>query len=291
MLCRPALWVPEHTVTVEETLEQMRRRYDGHDKLGAVLRAIENSGVRRRHLVHPIGDPLPPPGTAARTRLHLREIRRALPGVVDEALRSAELPVAGVDAIVFVSGAGFSMPPITSWMIDKCGFRGDVRQVPVTGSGYAAGAAAIRRAHDIRIARPGSTVLVVACEVGRPPEVATLLSGALPGDAIAAVVVRGPGARGVVLRRDALPVRLGPEEQIPYGRGRDDLSRLLGVPPGVLRHSREVRADYGDIASAAVPAVLQRFFDDDRPAGTDASIGSHTPAGAALRRTASFPRL
>jgi 1,3,6,8-tetrahydroxynaphthalene synthase len=42
----------------------------------------------------------------------------------------------------------------------------------------------------------------------------------------------------------------------------DDLSDLLGVPTEAFRHSRGVLSDYGNIASAVVLAVLQRFFDD-----------------------------
>ena len=187
VLGRPALWVPGHAVTVDETL-----------------------------------------GTAARTRMHLREIRRALPGVVDEALRSAGLPVAAIEDVVFVSGAGFAMTPITGWMISKLGFRSGLRQIPVPGTGYAAGVAAIHRAYDVRPARPGAGVLVVACELGSS-------AGRPAGDAIGAAVVRGPGGNGREVRRDTC------------------------VPPEALR--REVVARYGDLASVTVLAVLQRFFD------------------------------
>ncbi|MCM4083613.1 hypothetical protein [Paractinoplanes hotanensis] len=171
VLCRPALWVPEHTISVEETLE---------------LNGTTN---------------------------YLREIRRALPGVVEEALGSAALGASEIDAIVFVSPAASTMTPITAWMINILGFRGDVRQIPITPPG--GGAAAVRRAYDICVASPGSNVLVVMCELGslsRPStavDVETLLADTLPGDTIAAAVVRGPGGDGMTLRPDPASVMPG----------------------------------------------------------------------------------
>jgi len=56
ILCRPAVAVPEHTISLEETLELARRLHPRHDQLPLVLRLITNTGVRKRHLAQPINE-------------------------------------------------------------------------------------------------------------------------------------------------------------------------------------------------------------------------------------------
>jgi 1,3,6,8-tetrahydroxynaphthalene synthase len=203
VLCRPAVWVPENTISMEETLRLARRLHAGHEKLPLVLRLIRNTGVAKRHLIQPLSITLRHPGFEARNRVYGREARARIPGVVHEALLSADVTVRDIDAIVFVSCTGFTMPPLTSWMINELGFRTDTRQIPIAQLGCAAGGAAINRAHDFCRAYPGTNVLIVACEfcslVYQPDDldVGSLLSNGLFGDAIAAAVMRGSGGQGV----------------------------------------------------------------------------------------------
>ncbi|MGW2639172.1 type III polyketide synthase [Streptomyces sp. NPDC001348] len=340
-LCRPALWLPENTISLEETLNLCRTLHGSHEKLRTVLRMIENTGVQKRHIVQPIDATLRHPGVEARTEIYQRETRRNLPGVVDEALRSAGLGRNDIDAIVYVSCTGFTMPPMTTWMINELGFRSDVRQIPMAQLGCAAGGAAVNRAHDFCLAYPDANVLVVTsefCSLCYQPtdsDVGTLLSNGLFGDAIAAAVVRGEGGTGMTLSRNSAYLVPDTEDWISYRvkdtgfhfqldrrvpgtmsmiapalsrfakeqdwdvssldfyvvhaggpRILDDLSDLLGVPADAFRHSRGVLSDYGNIASAVVLAVLQRFFDDgsipDGGRGMVAGFGPGITAEIAL---------
>ncbi len=43
-LCKPAVSVPEHVITMEETLELARSRHPDHPQLPLALRLIENTG-------------------------------------------------------------------------------------------------------------------------------------------------------------------------------------------------------------------------------------------------------
>lgn len=332
-LCRPALWVPENTITLDQTLELCRTLHADHDKLRTVLRMIENTGVRKRHIVQPLADTLQHPGVEVRTRIYQDEIQRAMPGIVAEALQSAELQVNEIDAIVFVSCTGFTMPPMTTWMINELGFRSDVRQIPIAQLGCAAGGAAVNRAHDFCVAYPDANVLVVTAELcslcyqPTDSDVGTLLSNGLFGDAIAAAVVRGRGGTGMTLSRNTSHLvpdtgswisyevketgyhfrldrrvpgtmsMLAPAMRSLAGaegwdaaaldfyvihaggpRILDDLSTFLEAPPEAFQHSRSVLADYGNIASAVVLAVLQRVFDhEDLATGARGMIAGFGP--------------
>lgn len=221
-LCRPAVSVPEHVITLEETLGLARERHPGHPQLALALRLIENTGVRTRHLVQPIEETLRHPGFEERNLRYEREAKSRAPEVVRRALAHAELEPAEIDLIVYVSCTGFMMPSLTAWMINNMGFRAETRQLPIAQLGCAAGGAAISRAHDFCTAYPGSNALIVSCEFCslcyQPTDlgVGSLLSNGLFGDALSAAVVRGRGGSGIRLERNGSHLVPGTEEWISY---------------------------------------------------------------------------
>ncbi|MDJ0464244.1 type III polyketide synthase [Streptomyces sp. H27-C3] len=221
-LCRPAIAVPEHIITLEETLDLARTLHTDHEQLGLVLRLIENTGVRTRHLVQPLADTLKHPGFERRNLLYTAEAKARVPEVVGRALSHAEVEADDIDMIIYVSCTGFMMPSMTAWMINNLGFRSDTRQLPIAQLGCAGGSAAINRAHDFCRAYPQANVLIVACEFCslcyQPIDlgVGSLLSNGLFGDAIAAAVVRGEGGRGVRLERNGSYLVPDTEDWISY---------------------------------------------------------------------------
>src|SRR5882724_7199845 len=164
ILCWPAVSVPEHVITMEETLELARRLHPDHDQLPLALRLIGNTGVRTRHIVQPIEETLRHPGFEQRNLVYVREARARIPAVVQQALQRAGLEAGQIDAIIYVSCTGFSMPSMTAWMINNLGFRSDTRQLPIAQLGCAAGGTAICNAHNFCLAYPEANVLIVACE-------------------------------------------------------------------------------------------------------------------------------
>lgn len=221
-LCKPAVSVPEYVITMEETLEFARVAHAGKPQLPLALRLIENTGVKKRHIVQPIEETLRHPGLEARNRIYEAESKKRVPDVIERALAHAEVTARDIDAIIYVSCTGFLMPSLTAWLINTMGFRSDTRQIPIAQLGCAAGGAAINRAHDFCTAYPGANVLIVACELCslcyQPDDdgVGSLLSDGLFGDAVAAAVVRGHGGTGVSLERNASYLIPHTEDWISY---------------------------------------------------------------------------
>ncbi|MFJ8623350.1 type III polyketide synthase [Kitasatospora sp. NPDC093550] len=221
-LCRPAVDVPEHVITLQQTLDLTRSVHADHPQLPLALRLIENTGVRTRHLVQPIDETLRHRGFEARNRRYEAEAKERVPPVVHRALAHAGLTARDIDLIVYVSCTGFMMPSMTAWMINTLGFRSDTRQLPIAQLGCAAGGAAINRAHDFCTAYPGANALIVACEFCslcyQPTDlsVGTLLSNGLFGDAVAATVVRGHGGTGIRLERNGSHLVPDTEDWIAY---------------------------------------------------------------------------
>ncbi|MGC5345526.1 type III polyketide synthase [Streptomyces sp. DT24] len=221
-LCRPAIAVPEHVITMEQTLDLARETHADHPQRDLVLRLIQNTGVRTRHIVQPIEDTLRHPGFEARNRLYEAEAKTRVPDVVRQALDHAQVAPGDIDLIVYVSCTGFMMPSLTAWLINTMGFRPQTRQLPIAQLGCAAGGAAINRAHDFCLAYPKSNVLIVSCEFCslcyQPSDVGvgSLLSNGLFGDAISAAVVRGQGGTGMKLERNGSHLVPDTEDWIAY---------------------------------------------------------------------------
>ncbi|MFI5530541.1 type III polyketide synthase [Kitasatospora sp. NPDC051853] len=222
VLCRPAVAVPEHVITMAESLEMARRLHRDNPQLPLALRLIENTGVRTRHLVQPIEQTLRHPGFEARNRVYTEHAKERVPPVVRQALQHAELAPPEIDLILYVSCTGFAMPSLTAWLVGAMGFRPETRQLPIAQLGCAAGGAAVNRAHDFCRAYPGANVLIVSCEFCslcyQPDDVGvgSLLSDGLFGDAVAAAVVRGRGGAGMALERNGSYLIPGTEEWISY---------------------------------------------------------------------------
>ncbi|CQR61889.1 type III polyketide synthase [Streptomyces leeuwenhoekii] len=256
ILCRPAVAVPEHVITQEQTLELARRTHADHPQLKLVLRLITNTGVRTRHLVRPIEETLTHPGFEVRNRRYEAEAKERVPAVVRRALAHAGVEPPDIDMIVYVSCTGFMMPSLTAWMINTMGFRPDTRQLPIAQLGCAAGGAAVSRAHDFCTAYPTANVLIVSCEfcslLYQPTDlgVGSLLSNGLFGDALSAAVVRGTGGTGMRLERNASHLVPDTESWISYAVRETGFHFLLDKRvPGTMRMLapalRSLTADHG----------------------------------------------
>lgn len=222
VLCKPAVHLPEHQITQEQTLELCARLHADHPQLPLALRLIAATGVRRRHLVQPIEDTLAHPGWRARNELHEIQAKRRVPAAIREALANADLDVGEIDMIIYVSCTGFSMPSLTAWLINTMGFRLNTTQLPIAQLGCAGGGAAINRASEYCQVYPRANVLIVSCEFCslsyQPTDdaVGNLLSNGLFGDAVSAAVVRGQGGTGIRIHRSASYLMPGTEPWISY---------------------------------------------------------------------------
>ncbi|MEV0778404.1 type III polyketide synthase [Streptomyces sp. NPDC050428] len=253
VLCCPAVDVPEYTISMQETLELAERLHPDHSQLPLALKLINNTGVRTRHLVQPIERTLAHPGFEERNRIHLHEAKARIPAVVERALRNAALSADQVDAIIYVSCTGYSMPSMTAWMINNLGFRADTRQLPISQMGCAAGGAAINRASDFCRAHADANVLIVSCEFCslcyQPTDmtVGNLLSNGLFGDAVAAAVVRSEGGSGIQLTRNGSHLVPNTEDWISYAVKATGFHFLLDRRvPGTMKQLAPALRDLAD---------------------------------------------
>src|SRR6202008_3382912 len=120
----------------------------------------------------------------------------------EKCLERARLQPEEIALIITVSCTGFMIPSLDAHLIHLMGFRSNVRRMPFTELGCAAGAMALGRAADYLKAHPGGNVLIIAVELPsltfqrKDISQANLISSILFGDGAAAVLVTGRQARG-----------------------------------------------------------------------------------------------
>jgi 1,3,6,8-tetrahydroxynaphthalene synthase len=208
-LHKPAIFLPEYTITSEETIEFARRDFRHTPYLEKAIKLIRNTGVEKRHLIQPVELTLQHPGFGYRNSVFEHESKRFVPDVVKEALSNANVSAKDISAIIYVSCSGFMMPSLTAWMINNMDFSNYTVQIPIAQLGCAGGGAAINRAHDFILAHPGSNVLIVSCEfcsLSYQPtdsDIGSLLSDGLFGDAITAAVVTSHAGKGLTLQSNS----------------------------------------------------------------------------------------
>lgn len=284
--------VPEYVITMEETLEFAEKVHAGKQQLPLALRLIQNTGVRKRHIVQPVEKTLSHPGFEERNRVYESESKKRCPEVIERALANARVAVQDIDAIIYVSCTGFMMPSLTAWLINHMGFRSDTRQVPIAQLGCAAGGAAINRANDFCAAYPEGNVLIVSCELCslcyQPGDdgIGSLLSDGLFGDAVAAAVVRGSGGDGVTLEHNTSYLIPHTEDWISYAvRATGFHFQLDRRVPGTMAPLAPVlRAlatdhgwDVGDLDFYVIHAGGPRILDDlSKLLGVDSDMFRHS---------------
>ena len=187
-------------------------------RLQAMLAVVDNSQVRQRYCIHPIEHIIRPRPLDQLSREYAEHAVRLGRAVTQDCLARAGVAAAEVDLFITVSCTGVMIPSLDAHLANDLGFRPDVRRLPITELGCAAGASALARAADYVRAWPGATVLVVAVELPsltfqrQDTSQANLISSILFGDGAAAALVTGragPGPRIVKTESFLFPHSLG----------------------------------------------------------------------------------
>ena len=202
-LAATATAVPAFRIGRDEVQQYLQRVFSLSDaRLEAMLAIVDNSQVKQRYCIHPI-DTIIQPRTLDHVNHEYAEHAVRLGAEVTEAcLARAGMTAAQVDLFITVSCTGVMIPSLDAHLANRFGFRSDVRRLPITELGCAAGAAALAYAADYLRAYPGATALVVAVELPSltfqrfDKSQANLISSILFGDGAAAAIVTGAAARG-----------------------------------------------------------------------------------------------
>ena len=195
--------LPPHTITRDDVKVYMGRVFDIPDRrLEAMMSIVDNAQVHKRHAIFPLDYTIEPRALSQTNNEYIEHSVKLGREAAEKCLERAGLKPNDIDLIITVSCTGFMIPSLDAHLINLMGFPSNVRRMPFTELGCAAGAMALGRAADFLKAHPGGNVLIIAVELPsltfqrKDISQANLISSILFGDGAAAVVVSGRGSRG-----------------------------------------------------------------------------------------------
>lgn len=211
--------LPPYLITRDDVKYYMGRVFDIPERrVEAMMAIVDNAQVHQRHAIFPIDYTIEPRALSKTNDEYIEHAVKLGREAAEKCLSRAGLRPEDVDLIITVSCTGFMIPSLDAHLIKLMGFRSNIRRMPFTELGCAAGAMAISRAADYIKSNPGSNVLIIAVELPsltfqrKDISQANLISSILFGDGAAAVVVTGqdkPGPRVLVTETYTFPDSLG----------------------------------------------------------------------------------
>jgi alkylresorcinol/alkylpyrone synthase len=195
--------LPPYTMTREDVKFYMGRVFDIPDRrLEALMSIADNAQVNKRYSIFPIEYTVEPRPLSKTNDEYIEHAVKLGRQAAEDCLQRAGLRPDEVDLIITVSCTGFMIPSLDAHLINLMGFRSNVRRMPFTELGCAAGAMALGRAADYLKAHPGGNVLIISVELPsltfqrKDISQANLISSILFGDGAAAVLVTGKAGKG-----------------------------------------------------------------------------------------------
>jgi alkylresorcinol/alkylpyrone synthase len=198
VIASTATAVPQHVISREIVEAQIGRVFSlSGRRLEAVLEILGNSQIERRYSIFPLEyfiEPRPLEQISKEYRDHSVCLGRR---AAQKALDRAGIAPQEVDLILTVSCTGFMIPSLDAYLAPEMGLRANVRRLPITELGCAAGAVGLSLAREYVTAHPEATVLLIAVELPtltfqrKDLSQANLISAILFGDGAAAVVITG----------------------------------------------------------------------------------------------------
>ncbi|MFG2502968.1 type III polyketide synthase [Streptomyces sp. NPDC048441] len=250
---RPQTVVGDHKVATSEIADDIRAHHPDHPRLRAILRIIDNSGVRTRHFTRPLDSPTVS-GSAdmsERARVAFGDALAMAERAALSALDTAGLRAADIDAIVTTHTTSWAIPNLDIHLIERLGLRPTVRRIALTTVACPGGTHALIRAAELVAAHPGSRVLVVGAEVlsaiyqHSDTSIESMIYKALFGDSAAATVVTGDRLGPGIVVEEAFEYVL--PDSLDRQRGRigvdgihfDSTKKALSAASDVLPHVKD----------------------------------------------------
>src|SRR5260370_39957505 len=130
-----------------------------------MMSIVDNDAVHNRPSTLPTHSTIPPRSLSPTNKEYIEHAVKLGREAAEKWLERAGLKPDQIDLIITVSCTGFMIPSLDAHLIQLMGFRSNVRRMPFTELGCAAGAMALGRAADYLKAEPGGNVLIISVEL------------------------------------------------------------------------------------------------------------------------------
>ena len=190
--------VPSVRVSQDEAKAFAREHFSKRFRaVERIMPVFDHAGIEHRYVTRPVSWYAETHSQAVRNAAYIQDATALSIQSVEAALATADHKPVDIDYIIFVNTTGLATPSIDARLINRLGFRHDVRRTPIWGLGCAGGVAGLAHAYHHAIGHPQERVLVVATELCAltflPDDYSksNLVAAALFGDGSAAAIVVG----------------------------------------------------------------------------------------------------
>lgn len=269
--------LPAHRYEQDELVDALERLWaDQHYNASRLRRFHEKVEVSGRNLALPLEEYFELDGFGDKNDAFIRVGTDLAEEAIESALEGVGLGPGDVDAIFFTTVTGLATPTIDARLVNRMGFRRDIKRTPMFGLGCVAGAAGVARMADYLRGHPDDVALLVSvelCSLTLQPEdlsVPNLIASGLFGDGAAAVV-------GLGASRAAAIGAAGPRAIANRSVFYEDTEWVMGWEVG--------SAGFKVVLSARLPQLIR----DELRADVDAFLGSQGLDRAAIDRWVAHP--
>src|ERR1051326_5506265 len=195
--------LPPHLITRDDVKYYMGRVFDIPERrLEAMMSIVDNAQVHQRHVIFPIDYTVEPRSLEKTNQEYMAHAIELGQRASEECLQRANMRAEDIDLIITVSCTGFMIPSLDAHLINRMGFRSDVRRMPFTELGCAAGAMAMGRASDYLQSRADGNALIISVEL---PSLTFQRKDISQANLISAILFGGGAAAVIVSRKAAAP--------------------------------------------------------------------------------------
>jgi alkylresorcinol/alkylpyrone synthase len=262
---------PPHVVDQETTIAGLCRLFPAESP-AFVRGLVTRSGVATRHLAPSVAEVLAPSDFTQRNRRYAGEAATLALAAARAVLERTRLDPERIDCVIDVSCTGLVIPALDVTLVEALGLRPNVRRIPITEAGCAAGALALGLGGSLCASHAGgATVLLVAvelCALTLCPgdgSRANLVSAALFGDGAAAALLL-PGGSGPRLAAVGSYLIPGSREAMGFDVGTHGLRIVL-------------QKELPELVKRELGAVIDRFLAEHGRARADIGLFLLHPGG------------
>ncbi len=141
--------VPDYEMTQEEVVDMGAEVLRGKVPfLDQALGLFRNAGVDSRYLVRSPSELIENKGLKWRNDVYIEETKKLGERLLADLFEATGVSAQDIDLLITTSCTGFMIPALDAHLMNAFEMRQDVRRMPFTELGCAAGAMALSRAHE-----------------------------------------------------------------------------------------------------------------------------------------------
>lgn len=158
--------LPEYKYSGEEALEKYKQWVSSQNESfqNKAIKIFENAVIKEKHTIAPVEVLFSPRTFEEANNLYKTNAIELGTKILKKTIEKAGLKPHDIDFIITTSCTGYMIPSFESYVIDNLGMKKDVKQLPITELGCAAGVSALIYASDLLKAYPDKKAAVITLE-------------------------------------------------------------------------------------------------------------------------------